>query len=217
MVSVHSAQVNDGEWHSVSLEVNGNYARLVLDRLHAASGAAPGTLRTLNLDGRLFLGGHTRPHGRTHPGPGALRGCLAAVRLNGQELPLAAQPLAPVRGPAMVEEAVGVSPGCTTLLLEGCFSNPCANGGLCSSLPAGGKDTLLPLHATLSLRDRLNQDVSLLPPAGYFCKCTGSFTGPRCELSANPCASNPCLYGGTCLAHGLDFLCQCRGQYSGQR
>ncbi|XP_048851790.1 protocadherin Fat 1a isoform X3 [Brienomyrus brachyistius] len=189
VVSVHSAQVNDGEWHSVSLEVNGNYARLVLDRLHAASGAAPGTLRTLNLDGRLFLGGHARPHGRTHPGPGALRGCLAAVRLNGQELPLAAQPLALVRGPGVLEEAVDVSPGCATLVVEGCFSNPCANGGLCSSLPGGG----------------------------YFCKCTGSFTGPRCELSANPCTSNPCLYGGTCLAHGLDFLCQCRGQYSGQR
>ncbi|KAL4640550.1 protocadherin Fat 1 isoform X2 [Arapaima gigas] len=189
VVSVHSAQVNDGEWHSVSLEVDGNYARLVLDRLHAASGAAPGTLRTLNLDGRLFLGGHARQHGRVLPGPGGLRGCLAAVRLNGQELPLVTQVQARARGPAVVEEAIDVTPGCAALEAEACSSSPCANGGICSSLPGGG----------------------------FFCKCSGSFSGTRCELSTNPCASNPCLYGGTCLPRGHDFLCQCRGQYSGQR
>ncbi|XP_018591317.2 protocadherin Fat 1a isoform X3 [Scleropages formosus] len=189
MVSVHSAQVNDGEWHSVSLEVDGNYARLMLDRLHAASGTAPGTLRTLNLDSRLFLGGHARQHARVLPGPGAFRGCLAAVRLNGQELPLVHQVQARTHGPAIVEEAVDVTPGCAVLEAQACSSNPCTNGGICSSLPGGG----------------------------FFCKCSGSFSGTRCELSTNPCASNPCLYGGTCLSRGHDFHCQCRGQYSGQR
>ena len=41
--------------------------------------------------------------------------------------------------------------------------------------------------------------------------------GTHCEVAISPCASNPCLYGGTCATRGEDFYCQCRGQYSGQR
>ena len=63
IVSVQSTQVNDGLWHSVSLEVNGNYARLVLDQVHTASGTAPGTLKTLNLDSHVYFGGHVRQQG----------------------------------------------------------------------------------------------------------------------------------------------------------
>jgi len=41
--------------------------------------------------------------------------------------------------------------------------------------------------------------------------------GTHCEVVISPCASNPCLYGGTCVTRGEGFYCQCRGQYSGQR
>lgn len=41
--------------------------------------------------------------------------------------------------------------------------------------------------------------------------------GTHCDVSVNPCASNPCLYGGTCIPVSDDFICQCRGQYTGQR
>ncbi|TMS23648.1 Protocadherin Fat 1 [Larimichthys crocea] len=150
LVSVHSAQVNDGEWHTVSLEVDGNYAKLVLDRVHTASGTAPGTLRTLNLDNSIYFGGHVRQHasarhGRSLPITNGLRGCIEAITLNGQELPL----------------------------------------------------------NTKAHR--------------YFCKCPASFMGTHCEIGISPCASNPCLYGGTCVPRADDFYCQCRGQYSGQR
>ncbi|KAG7266403.1 hypothetical protein CRUP_010718 [Coryphaenoides rupestris] len=192
VVSVHSTQVNDGDWHSVSLEVDGNYAKLVLDRVHAASGTAPGTLRTLNLDNSLYFGGHVRRqhtsarHGRSLPVTNGLRGCLEAVSLNGQELPLNAKA---VRAHAILEDVVDVSPGCALPLAESCASNPCINGGSCSTLPSGG----------------------------YFCRCPASFMGTHCEVVISPCASNPCLYGGTCATRGEDFYCQCRGQYSGQR
>ncbi|KAJ8383464.1 hypothetical protein AAFF_G00220600 [Aldrovandia affinis] len=191
IVSVHSTQVNDGEWHSVSLEVDGNYAKLTLDRVHMASGTAPGTLRTLNLDASVFFGGHVRQHaarhGRSLPVTNGLRGCVEAIVLNGQELPLGAQ--APARAHAVLEDMVDVTPGCALAPEEGCSSDPCANGGVCSSLPHGG----------------------------YFCKCAASFRGTHCEVGVSPCTSNPCLYGGTCVPRGDDFYCQCRGQYSGQR
>uniref|UniRef100_A0A8C2E845 FAT atypical cadherin 1a n=1 Tax=Cyprinus carpio TaxID=7962 RepID=A0A8C2E845_CYPCA len=187
VVSVHSTQVSDGQWHSVSLEVDGNYARLVLDQVHAASGKAPGTLRTLNLDTSMYFGGHARPtSGSGRLVVNGLRGCLEGIVFNGRELPLSQ-----VRGGhSVLEELVEAAPGCSLAPpLQGCSSNPCTNGGTCSSLPNGG----------------------------YFCKCTAAFMGTHCEVTISPCASNPCLYGGTCIPQGGDFYCQCRGQYSGQR
>lgn len=189
IVSVQSIQVNDGQWHAVSLEVNGNYARLVLDQVHTASGTAPGTLKTLNLDNYVFFGGHIRQqgtrHGRSPQVANGFRGCMDSIYLNGQELPLNSKP----RSYAHVEESVGVSPGCFLTATEDCASSPCQNGGICSPSPAGG----------------------------YYCKCSALYIGTYCEISVNPCSSNPCLYGGTCVVDNGGFVCQCRGLYTGQR
>ncbi|XP_045444888.1 protocadherin Fat 1 isoform X1 [Pipistrellus kuhlii] len=189
IVSVQSIQVNDGLWHAVSLEVNGNYARLVLDQVHTAAGTAPGTLKTLNLDNHVFFGGHVRQQGPRHrrsPQVGnGFRGCMDSIYLNGQELPLNHKP----RSYAHIEDWVDVTPGCVLTATKGCSSNPCQNGGVCNPSPAGG----------------------------YYCKCNALYVGTHCEVSVNPCASNPCLYGGTCLVDNGDFVCQCRGLYTGQR
>uniref|UniRef100_A0A2I3SRM1 FAT atypical cadherin 1 n=1 Tax=Pan troglodytes TaxID=9598 RepID=A0A2I3SRM1_PANTR len=189
IVSVQSIQVNDGQWHAVALEVNGNYARLVLDQVHTASGTAPGTLKTLNLDNYVFFGGHIRQqgtrHGRSPQVGNGFRGCMDSIYLNGQELPLNSKP----RSYAHIEESVGVSPGCFLTATEDCASNPCQNGGVCNPSPAGG----------------------------YYCKCSALYIGTHCEISVNPCSSNPCLYGGTCVVDNGGFVCQCRGLYTGQR
>uniref|UniRef100_A0A8C3R498 FAT atypical cadherin 1 n=1 Tax=Cyanoderma ruficeps TaxID=181631 RepID=A0A8C3R498_9PASS len=189
IVSVQSTQINDGQWHSISLEVDGNYARLVLDRVHTASGTAPGTLRTLNLDNHVFFGGHIRQqgtrHGRSPQVSNGFRGCMDSIVLNGQELPLNSKP----RNYAHMEESVDVTPGCSLTAADGCSSSPCQNGGICNALSNGG----------------------------YYCKCAPLFMGTHCDVSVNPCASNPCLYGGTCIPVSDDFICQCRGQYTGQR
>uniref|UniRef100_A0A8C5SB88 Uncharacterized protein n=1 Tax=Laticauda laticaudata TaxID=8630 RepID=A0A8C5SB88_LATLA len=189
IVSVQSIQISDGQWHSVSLEVDGNYAKLILDRVHTASGIAPGTLRTLNLDNHVFFGGHIRQqgmrHGRSPLVSNGFRGCMDSIVLNGQELPLNNKP----RSYAQMEESVDVSPGCLLTTIEDCSSSPCENGGICNPLPTGG----------------------------YYCKCAAAFMGIHCEVNVNPCASNPCLYGGTCISINDGFNCQCRGLYTGQR
>lgn len=189
IVSVQSIQVSDGLWHAVSLEVNGNYARLVLDQVHTASGTAPGTLKTLNLDNHIFFGGHIHQqgtrHGRSPQVTNGFRGCMDSIYLNGQELPLNNKP----RSYAHIEESVDVSPGCLLTATEDCSSNPCQNGGICNPSPTGG----------------------------YYCKCNALHIGTYCEVSVNPCSSNPCLYGGTCMVDSGDFVCQCRGLYTGQR
>ncbi|XP_015744320.1 protocadherin Fat 1 isoform X1 [Python bivittatus] len=188
-VSVQSIQISDGQWHSVSLEVDGNYAKLILDRVHTASGTAPGTLRTLNLDNHVFFGGHIRQqgmrHGRSPQVSNGFRGCMDSIVLNGQELPLNSKP----QSYAQMEESVDVSPGCLLTTMEGCSSSPCQNGGICNPLPTGD----------------------------YYCKCAAGFMGTHCEVNVDPCASNPCLYGGTCISLNDEFICQCRGLYTGQR
>lgn len=189
IVSVQSIQISDGQWHSVSLEVDGNYARLVLDRLHMASGKAPGTLRTLNLDNYIYFGGHIRQQGRRHGRSpqvtNGFKGCLDSIVLNGHKLPFNNKP----KGYAYLEESVDVSPGCSVTPVAGCLGSPCQNGGTCTPLPLGG----------------------------YYCKCTPLFLGIHCEVGVAPCASNPCLYGGTCIPDNDDYICKCRGQYTGQR
>ncbi|XP_075842741.1 protocadherin Fat 1 isoform X2 [Microtus pennsylvanicus] len=189
IVSVQSIQVNDGQWHAVSLEVEGNYAKLVLDEVHTASGTAPGALKTLNLDNYVFFGGHLRQqgtkHGRSSQVANGFRGCMDSIYLNGQELPLNNKP----RAYAHIEEWVDLSHGCLLSATEDCSSNPCQNGGVCNPSPTGG----------------------------YYCKCSALYVGVYCEVSINPCSSNPCLYGGTCIVDNGGFVCQCRGLYTGQR
>jgi len=36
-------------------------------------------------------------------------------------------------------------------------------------------------------------------------------------LARDPCASNPCANGGTCIAEGNSFRCECRGGFGGPR
>uniref|UniRef100_A0A8C2JQ89 FAT atypical cadherin 1b n=1 Tax=Cyprinus carpio TaxID=7962 RepID=A0A8C2JQ89_CYPCA len=188
-VSVHSVLVNDGQWHMAELEVKGNYARLVLDQLHSASGLAPGPLHCLNLGDQVVLGGPAQRFGsrlrRNLPVSDSLQGCMDSVLFNGQRLSLDSN------GPlgVAIEDMVGVSPGCVFFLSPDCSSNPCLNGGSCLMRQSGG----------------------------YVCKCSTLFSGTHCEVKISPCDSNPCLYGGTCIQNNLDYYCKCRGHYSGQR
>lgn len=74
-------------------------------------------------------------------------------------------------------------------------------------------------YSKIDFFELLNDWTFLFPfaPAGYYCKCSALYIGTYCELSVNPCSSNPCLYGGTCIADNGDFVCHCRGLYTGQR
>lgn len=42
----------------------------------------------------------------------------------------------------------------------------------------------------------------------YECQCHERFTGVHCELDTDPCASQPCLYGGICspLSKGMLYI-----------
>ncbi|XP_077009440.1 sushi, nidogen and EGF-like domain-containing protein 1 isoform X3 [Tamandua tetradactyla] len=49
----------------------------------------------------------------------------------------------------------------------------------------------------------------------YTCSCLSGFTGKRCHLDVNECASQPCQNGGTCTHGTNSFSCQCPTGFGG--
>lgn len=48
------------------------------------------------------------------------------------------------------------------------------------------------------------------------CKCRPGFTGSRCELNVDDCASGPCANGGTCVDGPNSYTCSCTLGYGGK-
>uniref|UniRef100_A0A8C6TT76 Sushi, nidogen and EGF-like domain-containing protein 1 n=1 Tax=Neogobius melanostomus TaxID=47308 RepID=A0A8C6TT76_9GOBI len=49
----------------------------------------------------------------------------------------------------------------------------------------------------------------------FTCSCLAGFTGRRCQIDVDECASNPCQNGGTCEDQINSYVCQCPPGYTG--
>jgi len=47
------------------------------------------------------------------------------------------------------------------------------------------------------------------------CACDPGWTGERCEIDIDECASSPCLNGGTCTDQVNGYTCDCQDGYTG--
>ena len=71
-----------------------------------------------------------------------------------------------------------------------CLPNPCTNGGICHDLS--------------------NSSV---------CECLPGWGGRLCNVPLDRCATNPCLFGGTCISYGVhneSFACLCPSGRAGK-
>ncbi|XP_055502008.1 sushi, nidogen and EGF-like domain-containing protein 1 [Leucoraja erinacea] len=71
----------------------------------------------------------------------------------------------------------------------------------------------------LNLRPCLNNgrciDDCITGNPSYTCSCRAGFTGRRCQIDIDECASYPCHNGGTCLDGQNAYTCQCTAGYTG--
>nr|XP_043900380.1 sushi, nidogen and EGF-like domain-containing protein 1 isoform X1 [Solea senegalensis] len=80
--------------------------------------------------------------------------------------------------------------GCNNSALVCPHLRPCLNGGQC-------------------IDDCIKGNPS------FTCSCLAGFTGRRCQIDVNECASHPCQNGGTCQDQINSFICQCLPGYTG--
>ncbi|XP_061923836.1 protocadherin Fat 3a isoform X3 [Entelurus aequoreus] len=190
MLGISGRRINDGSWHTVTLEVNRNFSSLSLDDSYVEGRSGPAYMQPLAADRTIFFGALVQ-----HPTSRSLidsqkdtkamegfQGCLDSVMLNNNELPLQNKR-------SHYAEVVGLTElklGCI-LFPDACLQQPCRNGGSCISLSSGG----------------------------FSCICNRLYTGGRCELEITACVPNPCKNGGVCRAIGNAFLCSCRRGFKG--
>uniref|UniRef100_A0A8C1V3I2 FAT atypical cadherin 3b n=1 Tax=Cyprinus carpio TaxID=7962 RepID=A0A8C1V3I2_CYPCA len=192
ILGISGRPINDGSWHTVTLELSSNYTLLSLDDSYVErrrSARAPVRIWPLAADGSLFFGAQVLhgPVGRSAQRPPraqeGFQGCLGSIMLNGNELPLQNKR-------SRYAEVAGLSDvklGCV-LYPDPCLGRPCQNGASCTKLSSGGEKLKV---------------------------CLPQFTGSRCEMEVTSCVPSPCQNGGDCKAVGNTFLCGCLKGFTG--
>ncbi|XP_072517038.1 protein crumbs homolog 1 [Salminus brasiliensis] len=189
-LTLHSARaISDGKWHSIQLFMVAPWANSSQWTMHLPDDGEElitSSSKASNLD-FLREGVDILLGGLGTEPDSNLIGCLSTVEIGGIVLPYYSP--SDVRLPRTQEEQF--QKASTASVLSGCAGglvcepNPCINAGDC-----------------VDLFDLFN------------CTCPSGWTGPRCEISTDICASNPCRHGN-CTAQGLQYECVCELGYTG--
>ncbi|XP_065146783.1 protocadherin Fat 3 [Paramisgurnus dabryanus] len=229
ILGISGRPINDGSWHMVTLELTSNYTLLSLDDSYVErrrSARAPVRLWPLAADRSLFFGAQVlrgqMGGGDQRPG---FQGCLDAVVLNGNNLPLQNKR-------SQYAEVAGLSEvklGCV-LYPDPCLGGPCKNGAACAKLPSGDFSCSCLPQFTGS---RCEMEVTSCMPSpcqnggdckavgnSFLCGCLKGFTGLICDEDVNECEREECENGGECVNTFGAFYCNCtlgfEGQFCGQ-
>uniref|UniRef100_A0A8C1V514 FAT atypical cadherin 3b n=1 Tax=Cyprinus carpio TaxID=7962 RepID=A0A8C1V514_CYPCA len=224
ILGISGRPINDGSWHTVTLELSSNYTLLSLDDSYVErrrSARAPVRIWPLAADGSLFFGAQVLhgPVGRSAQRPPraqeGFQGCLGSIMLNGNELPLQNKR-------SRYAEVAGLSDvklGCV-LYPDPCLGRPCQNGASCTKLSSGGEK--LKVHITINTSTTVSSlsykyCFSLYLSPDFSCSCLPQFTGSRCEMEdVNECEREECENGGVCVNTFGAFYCNCTAGFDGQ-
>ncbi|XP_060751945.1 protocadherin Fat 3 [Tachysurus vachellii] len=226
VLGISERAINDGAWHAVALDLTYNYTQLSLDdsyveRWHDAQ--IPVHLWPHGTNSSLFFGAQvTQSGGHRDLWPyDGFQGCLSAVTLNGNELPL--QTKRNRYGELTATNQVKM--GCM-LYPNPCLGTLCQNGAPCNSLPSGAFSCSCPPQYTGMFCET---EVSSCVPTPcrnrgeckavgntFLCGCPKGFTGLICEEDVNECDREECENGGACVNTFGGFYCNCTAGFEGQ-
>uniref|UniRef100_A0A914HYR1 Uncharacterized protein n=1 Tax=Globodera rostochiensis TaxID=31243 RepID=A0A914HYR1_GLORO len=231
IVKIGAVRVDNGQWHQIRILRIGRLSRLTLDDKFRAEGTSPAGSDVLNLfvHATLILFG-----ARVEPSATSQRQFFEAFTVNGTainkmelaedddgKLPLTADDLRvqlsdgmvgcvghiSMDGTALPKAGPGfrlfnAAIGCDERALGPCLSAPCQNGGQC--IPSA------------SFSSSGDNPTTKNRSSAFNCNCPQRFTGARCEIDLNACASKPCPNGIPC--HNLygDFHCSCPPGFTGK-
>jgi ficolin len=118
---------------------------------------------------------------------------------------------------------------CTMAPLNGIYKTFAEGGFFWASLPVSGTRRRLNFDRMFLVGDSvcdvtrnacLNGGLCVVSAdhLSYTCQCKPGFKGDSCadQDIPDPCASNPCLNGGTCQTQGNEFECQCADGFAGE-
>nr|XP_033804886.1 protocadherin Fat 3 isoform X2 [Geotrypetes seraphini] len=223
ILGISGRAVNDGNWHSVFLELNQNFTSLSLDDSYVERRKAPLYFQTLSTDSSVYFGAQVQVENvrsltdkRTTQILGGFQGCLDSVVLNNNELPLQNKR-------SSFAEVVGLTElklGCV-LYPDACERNPCQNGGSCASYQCNCPSQFIGRNCeseiTACFPNPCRNGGSCDPRGNAFiCSCRIGLRGVTCEEDINECDREECENGGTCVNIFGSFLCNCTAGYMGQ-
>lgn len=220
VVSIDWAPVNDGKWHHVAVERQGNHAKVILDHgKHQASGQSPGRMRILNLkENSIYFGAQVinsrvkRSNSKQPVIMNGFVGCMQNMNLNGKDLPLTGSNDHATGHPANVKPGCSTSRACSVV-------NTCPPASKCIETFTGRRCDCLPGHSGpeckpyVRCKNKPCQNGGTCTPDtidGYRCTCRKGYRGYQCETFVGSCASSPCKHGGTCTPEKSgDYKCTC--------
>ena len=118
---IQGESLNDGEWHRLSVVINGTEIKMKLDQLQELRHEHPALKNVKSFSENLYVGKAINMP--------TFVGCIRDLRIDGHVVELGKIPWS--------HHAVGmVTHGCN--MSSRCFPNPCRHGGKCSDLRYGG-------------------------------------------------------------------------------
>ncbi|XP_069130299.1 protocadherin Fat 1-like isoform X2 [Argopecten irradians] len=184
--------VNDGKWHTISLERRGRMAEVSLDGEFSNMDIAPGVNDYINLNTKdVYFGAEVISQGFRHTVQRGFEGCMEDVKLWSVRLPFEGS-----NAVVASQEFKQVQFHCkdSSTGIEGtniCSTFPCMNGGTCQ-----------------------NSGIN-----SYICVCPDRFYGAKCEIDSDPCANSPCRNNAKCQNikdMPNEFECSCPGDLKGK-
>ncbi|XP_071109970.1 agrin-like isoform X2 [Haliotis cracherodii] len=175
--------------HRVVIKRRGENGILIMDNEDPVSGASDHTHTSLNLGDPLFVGYVPNALPDVYKRIGVSLGLVGCIHV------------LKAGNEGNLRDYNLEYPNRNTDIADGADIGECGNNP-CKSMPCLNEGACM-------MQDQRN----------YQCLCREGFTGLLCEILVDPCASQPCQYGGTCITMGNDvgYECLCTEGRSGTR